>query len=124
MSEFLSYDYAAEFAYRTKYNYLLLKENKPGVDTCSLQEQRELIENEMKERRFKVDKVFEITQLINSMLGLLIFPQQSFFEEIPKQIPLKNLRILSGYVNNKMAMEKNMSLCPHTFLKRHLPTLY
>jgi len=29
------------------------------------------------------DEVFEITQLINSLLGLLILPQQNFFDNIP-----------------------------------------
>jgi len=29
-------------------------------------------------------EVFEVTQLINSMLGLLVFPQQRFFESIPE----------------------------------------
>ncbi len=29
-------------------------------------------------------EVFEVTQLINSMLGLLVFPQQRFFDRIPE----------------------------------------
>lgn len=36
-------------------------------------------------------KVWEFTQLINSMLGLLVFPQQEYLESIPK-IPLDKLR--------------------------------
>jgi hypothetical protein len=28
--------------------------------------------------------VFEVTQLFNSMLGLLVFPQQSYIDRIPK----------------------------------------
>jgi len=35
--------------------------------------------------------VFEVTQLINSMLGLLVFPQQRFFDSIP-ETPLDELR--------------------------------
>ena len=35
-------------------------------------------------------ELYEVTQLINSMLGLLVFPQQSFIEEIPPK-PLKKL---------------------------------
>jgi hypothetical protein len=35
-------------------------------------------------------KVFEVTQLINSMLGLLVFPQQRYVEEIP-ETPLHEL---------------------------------
>lgn len=34
--------------------------------------------------------VFKVTQLINSMLGLLVFPQQEYVESIPR-IPLEEL---------------------------------
>ena len=36
-------------------------------------------------------EVFEVTQLVNSMLGLLVFPREEFVGRIPK-IPLANLR--------------------------------
>lgn len=36
-------------------------------------------------------EVYEVTQLINSMLGLLVFPQQEYVETIPKT-PLDQLR--------------------------------
>ena len=29
-------------------------------------------------------EVYEVTQLINSMLGLLVFPQQKFFDDLPE----------------------------------------
>jgi hypothetical protein len=32
-------------------------------------------------------KVYEVTQLINSMLGLLVFPEQRYFNHIPKTSP-------------------------------------
>lgn len=37
------------------------------------------------------EEVYDITQLVNSMLGLLVFPQQRYFNNIPKT-PLKDLR--------------------------------
>lgn len=37
--------------------------------------------------------VFEVTQLVNSMLGLLVFPQQRYVDEIEK-IPLAELQQL------------------------------
>lgn len=37
-------------------------------------------------------RVYEVTQLINSMLGLLVFPQQKFVDRIP-QTSLDDLRI-------------------------------
>ena len=36
-------------------------------------------------------EVFEVTQLVNSMLGLLVFPQQRFFDSIPAT-PVDELR--------------------------------
>lgn len=36
-------------------------------------------------------EVFEVTQLVNSMLGLLVFPQQRFFNNIPTT-PVEELR--------------------------------
>lgn len=36
-------------------------------------------------------EIYEVTQLINSMLGLLIFPQQKYIENIPKT-PLAELK--------------------------------
>ena len=35
--------------------------------------------------------VFEVTQLINSMLGLLVFPRENFLDRIP-EIPLAELK--------------------------------
>jgi hypothetical protein len=37
-----------------------------------------------------VVEIYEVTQLINSMLGLLVFPQQRYINHIPK-IPLGEL---------------------------------
>lgn len=39
--------------------------------------------------------VFEVTQLVNSCLGLLVFPQQEFVDHIPK-IPLSEL-VMEGW---------------------------
>lgn len=47
----------------------------------------EFIEQNLDEPEFEV---FEVTQLINSLLGLLVFPQQKFFDKTP-EIPLKDL---------------------------------
>ena len=62
-------DLVKDFARRTRQNLELLK---------ALQEQYPQLE------------IYEVTQLINSMLGLLIFPQQRYIERIP-QIPLDEL---------------------------------
>lgn len=41
--------------------------------------------------RSKGGDVFEVTQLVNSMLGLLVFPREEFVARIPK-VPLEVLR--------------------------------
>jgi hypothetical protein len=57
-----------DFASRTKKNLAFIEDNlnKPDVE------------------------VYEVTQLVNSLLGLLVFPQQEFFEKIP-EIPMRDL---------------------------------
>jgi len=58
-----------DFAYRTRKNLdtlRTLQQTQPDVE------------------------VYEVTQLINSMLGLLVFPEQRFFNEIPRT-PLDEL---------------------------------
>ncbi len=35
-------------------------------------------------------KIYEVTQLINSMLGLLVFPEQKYIEQIP-ETPIEDL---------------------------------
>jgi len=54
-----------DFAYRTRKNLdalLYLKRTKPDNNI----------------------EVYEVTQLINSMLGLLVFPKERYFDKIPK----------------------------------------
>ena len=46
-------------------------------------------------------ELYEVTQLINSLLGLLVFPQQSFYSKIPP-ISLDDLRA-AGWPEIKMA---------------------
>jgi len=63
------HDLVKDFAYRTRVNLNALRE--------------------LQKANPKAD-IYEVTQLINSMLGLLVFPQQRFIDSIP-QIPLQEL---------------------------------
>jgi hypothetical protein len=56
-----------DFAKRTKHNLDRIRQMKQGDET-----------------------VYEVTQLINSMLGLLVFPKENFYENIPR-IPIDEL---------------------------------
>lgn len=51
----------------------------------------EFVEEYVNNHQLEPDiEVYEVTQLINSLLGLLVFPEQKFFDEIPKT-PLSEL---------------------------------
>lgn len=82
MGGFKDGKFVAEYACRTKLNYLMQK--------CSIEE-NELARNniektiatlkdKMEKEGFIVSKYYEVTDLLNSMLGLLIFPEQNAYE--------------------------------------------
>lgn len=54
------------------------------------------------------EDVFEVTQLVNSMLGLLVFPEQHYFSRIP-EIPLSELE-QNGWP--KISVTKDIQLSP------------
>jgi hypothetical protein len=54
-------DLVKDFAARTKVNLELVRAAEKGGQIA-----------------------YEVTQFINSLLGLLVFPQQEFFDKIPK----------------------------------------
>lgn len=64
-------EFVKEFAKRTRKNLEYIDSMVKGIDD----EER---------------KLYEVTQLVNSLLGLLVFPQQEYVKKIPKT-PLKNL---------------------------------
>ena len=83
MSVFGNPNFVNEFAYRTKINYyrrkaqfLTAEEQQKYLEMISM------VEDEMSKRGFKVDPYYEITDLINSLIGLLVFPEQNVFKYI------------------------------------------
>ncbi len=83
-------DIVKDFAQRTKHNLETLR---------ALQAERPDVE------------IFEVTQLINSLLGLLVFPQQRFVNNIP-QTPLEEM-VKSGWavpqVHGKFKQVENLN---------------
>lgn len=74
-----------DFINRTRANLRLVEEpaaREPQSDDGSL------IEGDDKEA-----KAFEVTQLVNSLLGLVVFPQQHYRDQIPKE-PLSKLEAM------------------------------
>jgi len=87
-------DLVADFAKRTRANLETLR----GIQ----------IKNDPKLR------VFEVTQLINSMLGLLVFPQQRYVDQIP-EIPLAELVSKDGRFRAWWGITPTLKICKSWF---------
>lgn len=112
MSCFKNPKFAKELAYRTMVNYYLLRDYcVKDKDTFSPELQRVL--NMMKSEGFETSLKYEITFTLNSILGLLVLPQQecykaainsSGFERLPT---LKDCIQDSSYINTYNEDEDN-----------------
>lgn len=74
-----------DFINRTRANLRLIEEHAAKAPQPS---DEGLIEGNDKEAR-----AFEVTQLVNSLLGLVVFPQQHYRDQIPKE-PLSKLEAM------------------------------
>lgn len=80
MSCFKNPRFAKELAYRTMVNYYLLRDYLQAGDVpLSLELERVL--QKMQAEGFEITMKYEITLALNSMLGLMILPQQEYFSE-------------------------------------------
>ena len=86
MSEFKDENFVNEFAYRTKLNYFYQKERFAKNEKIREQASREIDRTKyiMIGRNFDIAEYYEVTDLINSLIGLLIFPESNVFDYIPK----------------------------------------
>lgn len=97
MSSFVSENYVEEFACRTKLNYYnliisqatdalnnaIVRKDDVAIQECSnriadYQEKTDSLKREMILADYSISQYYEVTQLINSLVGLLIFPKQVF----------------------------------------------
>lgn len=74
-----------DFIDRTRANLRLIEEHAAKAPQS---DGKGLIEGNDREA-----KAFEVTQLVNSLLGLVVFPQQHYREQIPKE-PLSKLEAM------------------------------
>lgn len=75
MSNFKDDDYVKEFICRTQINYFMIQ-NLIGHDKeTEIIHLKEIMAN----NEFAYQKCYEVTQLINSFLGLLVFPKEKYF---------------------------------------------
>ena len=76
-------NYVREFTYRTKHNYY---KNKTmfGDDNDKAEYERLLkaLEKEMVDQKYVIEEYYEVTDLINSLVGLLVFPEQNLYTKM------------------------------------------
>ena len=84
MGVFRNPNFIAEFTYRTKWNYYQLRmlQETDKVELDRIQNELDELKTEMKSRNYVLDDFYEITQLINSLVGLLVFPEQVGYDYI------------------------------------------
>ncbi len=75
-----------DFVNRTKANLEI-------IERLAEKEAHLFVKNSTSEIELEEVEAYEITQLVNSMLGLIVFPQQRYFNHIP-QTPLSELERL------------------------------
>ena len=85
MSEFKNINFVNEFAYRTKLNYYYQKKQftKNESEISRINAEIQKTKESMAINGFDVADYYEVTDLINSLIGLLVFPEQAAFDAIP-----------------------------------------
>lgn len=120
MSEMRDRNFVPELVYRTKINYFTMrlndtKKEKEIIDGPDCVEKEELLrkkewyhkeidklKGEMNKRGFDVDNYYEVTLLLNSLIGLLVFPQQKFRGKIEERLnTVEDLPLLMKLVSKK-----------------------
>ena len=107
MSAFSRPDFVEEFAYRTKSNYYSLmiaqaNEQKQPDIAKKYEQQLDLLKSDMAVHEYNTkDNYFEVTQLINSLIGLLVFPEQQYFVELGRRFRAleTDLKTLNTIIN-------------------------
>lgn len=85
MSGFKDAKFVKEFAFRTMWNYYGQKERFAETDEekMKIHDQRIKLLSQISASGYEVDtEYFEVTDLLNSLIGLLIFPEQAVFKEM------------------------------------------
>lgn len=84
MSTFQNVNFVNEFAYRTKLNYYYQKKRfaKSKTERKDADEEIEIILSEMNRKGFVIEEYYEVADLINSLVGLLVFPEQATYRFI------------------------------------------
>lgn len=76
-----------------------------------------LIEKQSALKNLEDGKAYEVTALINSFIGLLVFPQQEFYSSVPKQFPTLSIKNAFKAINSDYPCDKRPS---YREMLRHL----
>lgn len=81
--------FVKEFACKTLLNYYQVKLEKTEINRVeeyrnSIEEKVEELKKKMKTNGYYAENYYEVTLLINSLVGLLVFPQQLEFNKLKK----------------------------------------
>lgn len=105
MGAFKNPNFVAEFSYRTQWNYFMLRslQETDPEKTAYINKKIQKLEEKMRSTGYEIADFFEVTQLINSLIGLLVFPEQAGYEYISNTpTDLKDmLPLLYEYIENK-----------------------
>lgn len=100
MSCFKNSRFAKELAYRTMVNYYLLRGQVPESDK-PLSPEIQRVLHKMQAEGFDVSMKYEVTLALNSMLGLLILPQQEYYSESLSSCSFRKLPTLEMCMNDR-----------------------
>lgn len=84
MGTFTDPKFVKEFSYRTKINYYTMLKSYSEDPSEVLRAERmiECIHAKMIKEKYTISGYYEVTQLINSLIGLLVFPEQMYFKQL------------------------------------------
>lgn len=107
MSLFKDEKFVPEFVYRTQVNYYKALQMKLNSEEGKEEQKRKIsvrlchLERFAKSMEYSESDFYEVTQLINSLIGLLIFPEQAYFDNMSEDInDLKRLPKLGSYISD------------------------
>lgn len=105
MGAFNNPNFVAEFAYRTKLNYYNLRylQAEDNQEKNQIEDKINQLQSDMQKHSYYICDFYEVTQLLNSLIGLLVFPEQNWYrfisndpDDLERMFPS-----LSHYVNNE-----------------------
>lgn len=100
MSSFKNPRFAKELAYRTMVNYYNLLYFKPDLSKAQSYELQRVL-RKMNDNGYETTQSYEVTLALNSLIGLLVLPQQEYYSESLSSCNFFNLPELERCINDR-----------------------